>query len=1493
MGGQNIKLIPKTEIFAHVVPIQSGEDDLSDFDPGVDASGQGTAPTKPTIVVQSALDAVLAMDPDALSDLAPPKNPEEKDFLINTGFEQSKPLIILSTEFLPLFGSIETSTRDYALNVKEKSEILTALNAFNVLSQNEQTPKILSDNKDALIKFSKDQSLRIKSLIQTINASISALNVKYFSHMSKPVLINKTNKEIQQNNEKTHAVGAVNDFSIASKFKNKPQFTRMTMADYLRDAGWGEEAKKLSPTALYQQFILELKRSLLTHSPYLLTDPPTLGSAPVISDFRSAYELRGLFNIAYNSKTHYVNIEPIDEKSLLTDALKLYYRAHFATVPANNQPSIIDLTEAKAASDEFFATIDAEQLLGLFGLPSDPSTTFVNYDLNGSQVIIKRILGAQAKPPPSMFMTFLQKETSIRISNLQINSPHSSDHRVKDPVVISTLLSREISYSTTLSNPDFITNLSDRGFTVSKGLVTVLNVPNNIKVWDFIIGSNFVKDTLDMSSITKSREAGSPNLDPTLLGLSKTKYQLGGDNKNKYGVLTFETNDMPLVNESLHNLTHGAYFYIDSSLNTTNFENFDTTRLDSLILDLEKANESNHLIKKLYTGLPKSDDSPTHELLFNKRIADPDPIDKLVSLTSSIFDIYKKFLNINSAGKLSIDAAKRQESFYIKDSGLLPDAAAIVTASIFKLAARSTNSPGGTEQYKLRRKLNLCLFHILMREARKLLEVNYSVDYNTVFEKVGRFTAATSKEYGVELSSEINNDLEPDVNILVWSEAKYDGKEIGDDLREFAKDQLLGNPSSPEQAVDFLLMTLIGHNGSLTSINATNLGQACVPLIEAANVGFGAITVVEGSEDPELAAAVAAQGFIKGQQEVTHGDSSTTLSTRIEAGGMAALGGDVEKEYSLYYNASEDKVKSGDDPTVLAVLGSPESYFGKLGTGISSDAQGLFQAIRDLMVELLTRPIFDAQIPNNLANISRTRYNQISNGEMCWFYFNLICDFFAAVVPDSFDGTFSTVSIADVRVGGYKLKLDQSELDEKFTVQGDTFISNFIDDFSKRYYSEQIRQANSIDILDKFIKNALNKLNNFRDNLSSNFGSYLSESRNVLGSDGNLNPAQRVALANMSFSREQLVLSDYILSEILDRFDTKNESESKLRTLPEFKNYPSPFIDYAPFTDLDLTSYTTLSPFFKTFEGFAKEKSNNARILSIGMPPRMLRNLIGEPSAYELESADRARSNVVRLKIYKNDILNSGIVFQPLEYLFEVNRFPTKIVSNWDSLLNFNGLNFKSIPTKYWDGSKIVLHKNFDQAFSSYGNFLTDFERQVIYLNHVYSQLIEEYINWFSGNRVDESRYTHYTGMSDYLNNQVMQFQNYLKTTGNKFDLQNLYKQPANVNTQGQDVEKIVKNLENTVKRYLNNETLLMDLNDYKRKILYPKKFDRVFNVIFDPDFFRIVTFADEVTKNKYVNAGLVSPTDQSLWIRNTQQSDIYLEEYWATIEPYDITNEI
>ena len=1443
MGGKSIKGVGQfNQTNIHVVPKQT--DTGLTFE-ALNTSSQGSV-SEPDPGMELGALPIASANVDF-----PSKNPEEKDFLINTGIDQNNLTVILSAEFLPIAGSAESDARAYALNVKEKSEVLTVLNAFSLLSKNEQTTKFLLDNKTALVKFSKDQSIRIKSLINTLNTSIFALNVKKFSHIPRGTFDGLIATKKQGGLAGSGLIISSDPADVKKNIQEAAAFSPpmaevlglKTMADYLFDAGWGEESKKLSSTTLYQQFILELKRSLLTHSPALL--PETLGQVEASSsDYDAAYQLKGLFTIdtkLTEEASNYATISRISTGYLLPvsndgNNIQFYNRAHLMLTSANDQLSIENLTAVENTLDNTYSSF---------------------------AIINENFSIGQASPSPSKYRRFFNTpgiNTSVKISN--------TNKIVDDPVVIATLLAKEVSYSVTLGNTDIIKNLAARGFIVDENVGVNVGVQKglkNLNVWDYIIGNNFTKDSLDMSSIANKqvRLLGTPSLDETLLGLSRSKYQLGNNNKNKYCVLTFETNNLPLIDESFDNLTHGAYFYIDSALNTVNFENFDTTRLDSLILDLEKANDSCLLVKQMFSGLPKAADDGIHQLLKDRKGNEDDPVEEIITIADSVFKIYKKFATVNSVGKIVIDQSLRKESLYTKDQGLPYDASALVTASIFKMAASSTGN-GDPKHLALR----LTLFHILIRELRKLLDSSYTIDYAIYTDQLTdkTFSNANSKQVGLSLDA----DGTPDINITQWTDATYQGNPIGN-LKALI-DSLFNTGgiysfTTPEQALDFLLVYLTEHNDNVESIDKSTVdGKSFIPLREAANIGKGSITST-GTGNEEIA-----QEAIKNEGV----DNIVNIGS---------------------YGAKYDYVTAGDDPTVLALLGTAKSYIGYLGTGIDAAPTGLFKTIIDTMFNIVTRQIFDDTnqiLANNPVSLAKTRYSGISNGEICWLYFNLICEFFARTIPDTFAGTFTTKIIGDIRFGGYALRLAPADLgDQFFKVNGNKFSSPYIDEFNKDYFNEQIRQANNIDVLDKFVKNALGKLKNFRDNLSSNFGAYLSETKIALNADQGLNPHQRIALANASFSREQLVLSDYILSELVDRFDAKNESESKLRTLPEFKNYPDQFIDYAPFADLDLTSCTTLSPFFKTFAGFLKTKSNNARILSIGMPPRMIRNLIGEPTGYELNAADRARNNIVRLKIYKNDILNTGIVFAPIEYLFEVNRFPTKIVSNWSTLLNFDGLDYKTVPMKYWNGTQIVLHKNFDQAFSDYGDFLSIDERQSIYVNHVYSQIIEEYVNWFTGNRIDESRYTQYAGIGgDYLNNQVKQFNNYLNVTGNKFAIQDLFK----ARIQNAETEKIIKDLENTVKRYLNNETLFMDINDYKRKILYPKKFDRVFNIIFDPDSFKIMTI-DESFRDKYINDKLVAERanleQPYIWTRDTQQSDIYLEEYWATIEPYDITNEI
>ena len=982
MGGKSIKGVGQfNQTNIHVVPKQT--DTGLTFE-ALNTSSQGSV-SEPDPGMELGALPIASANVDF-----PSKNPEEKDFLINTGIDQNNLTVILSAEFLPIAGSAESDARAYALNVKEKSEVLTVLNAFSLLSKNEQTTKFLLDNKTALVKFSKDQSIRIKSLINTLNTSIFALNVKKFSHIPRGTFDGLIATKKQGGLAGSGLIISSDPADVKKNIQEAAAFSPpmaevlglKTMADYLFDAGWGEESKKLSSTTLYQQFILELKRSLLTHSPFLLQE--SLGQVEASSsDYDAAYQLKGLFTIntklteeSSNSatitriSTGYLLPTNNDNNNLqLYLAGHLYNRAYLMLTSANDQLSIKDLTSTGDSVDNTnnsFAIINTN-----FRIAQNDFTDF-------------------SSSKYSRFFNTPGIDTSVKISNTK--------NTVDDPVVIATLLAKEVSYSMTLGNTNIVQNLSDRGFDFNFGLGTQAESIQN--VWDYILGRNFTKDSLDMSSIANNqvRLLGAPNLDETLLGLSRSKYQLGIDNKNKYCVLTFETNNLPLIDESFDNLTHGAYFYIDSALNTVNFENFDTTRLDSLILDLEKANDSCLLVKQMFSGLPKAADNGIHQLLKDRKGNEDDPVEEIVAITDNVFKIYKKFATVNEVGKIVIDQSLRKESLYIKDQGLQYDASALVTASIFKMAASSTGK-GDRKHFALR----LTLFHILMRELRKLLDSSYTIDYSVPFDASKIFSNVISTQVAVELQNG-DSSFEPDINIALWTDAKYGEKPIGN-LKAFIVSLFntggIDSFTTPEQALDFLLVYLTEHNDNVESIDKSTVdGKSFIPLREAANIGKGSITS-SGTGVEELAQeAIKNGGFGQGTGTVAAPHSQN-------AGGpeYATIGA---------YSVGNDQVTAGDDPTILSLLGTAKSYIGNLGTGIDAAPAGLFKSIIDSMFNIVTRQIFDNTdqiLQNDPVILAQTRYSGISNGEICWLYFNLICEFFARTIPDTFAGTFTTKMI--------------------------------------------------------------------------------------------------------------------------------------------------------------------------------------------------------------------------------------------------------------------------------------------------------------------------------------------------------------------------------------------------------------------------------------------------------------------------------------------------
>lgn len=466
-----------------------------------------------------------------------------------------------------------------------------------------------------------------------------------------------------------------------------------------------------------------------------------------------------------------------------------------------------------------------------------------------------------------------------------------------------------------------------------------------------------------------------------------------------------------------------------------------------------------------------------------------------------------------------------------------------------------------------------------------------------------------------------------------------------------------------------------------------------------------------------------------------------------------------------------------------------------------------------------------------------------------------------------------------------------------------------------------------------FINNIKTSVDNLVDILEKNFTGYLQRILPIYASNTELTQKQKDALFNMSLSEEQLKMTKYILSEIDDRI-AENDSESKLATFPAFFDFPKKFGKFIPLNDSELLSFTTLSTYFKSKE-FEKLAGGNKRIITVGIPPGMINNFeLNVPRT----AVDRILQNIVQVRIWKVDLLNPLLFFTPQSFLFEMNRFPTRCAANWDYSAFAEEANLLQIPTKYFINSQIEVHRNYNEAFRAHET-LDEQRKTQIYTNHVKSYLIEEYIRWFTDVHVDETRYYNYDPMQQSIKliedgyNKFVEILSFSKgiatddaaSTSSKSNVKAIFKSlsgaaykvildASNQDKLSNSVNKAKKQSESTkpfdlemsetMKSFLSHETLMMPYAQLANRVAYPKKFDRTFSILFDPDDFVVDVTTIRNGNDQQMKDAIEKMIAEGLLISNTNttsgqkpsnqykmkqmtQNDVYMNEYFVTIEPY------
>ena len=434
---------------------------------------------------------------------------------------------------------------------------------------------------------------------------------------------------------------------------------------------------------------------------------------------------------------------------------------------------------------------------------------------------------------------------------------------------------------------------------------------------------------------------------------------------------------------------------------------------------------------------------------------------------------------------------------------------------------------------------------------------------------------------------------------------------------------------------------------------------------------------------------------------------------------------------------------------------------------------------------------------------------------------------------------------------------------------------------------------------DQTILNAENKLSNYANlyikyinrfrmyllGLKKNldvFNQYLSDSNNVFFRLAKLFSNNTSSYNRLFFSKEQLRLSQSKLLDLQERAKSIEDSnagnwKSPLTDTFYFASLDNPVAvnSYLPIEDISLISWRYLvRGWLQNLNDYAENESFNKKVISVGIPPNFLRNLVSNVTN---QNSNFSSNSIIRINLFRIDNLFSNLIHRPISFLFDMERFPTKVLKNYYGKnyiassqiteIVSNTLSprlfYKQVPFYQIDpynpknGLKLfengTTNPQYTQGLNQKYSMLTEEEKDQITYNHYSSFIAEEYLKFMSDTDFSENVYS-----------------NFYMTSG------------AGTNTFSNK------------KSIINSTFLNTDANKILESCLKIRKFDRVFHILFDQDDFYVdLVNTPASTIQAALQAGRIDPVvdnnGNTIYKRRKLQSqgNISYDQYFVTVESY------
>jgi len=431
-------------------------------------------------------------------------------------------------------------------------------------------------------------------------------------------------------------------------------------------------------------------------------------------------------------------------------------------------------------------------------------------------------------------------------------------------------------------------------------------------------------------------------------------------------------------------------------------------------------------------------------------------------------------------------------------------------------------------------------------------------------------------------------------------------------------------------------------------------------------------------------------------------------------------------------------------------------------------------------------------------------------------------------------------------------------------------------DAENQLYSISKAMVSKINKVRSFVSTLKISLENFKALLqNSDYGSFIRTTNELL---------QDPAITNLLMSQEQMALVSSKLFDVAVRSSSNYETPIK-KIVPYFSNQSNNnnVEKLIPIEDVGLVSWDLFLKQHLKDPQFRKSIGFNKKIISVGIPQKLYRSLLMDGSS--LGSSSK-KNGIIKIKIFRIDSLRPDLIHQPFSYLFDIRRFATRTLGNYPDAENIlNGskqFDFFKVPSLVASTSfnDFKISQGFSDAFDESYDFLSQQERLQIYSNHTNSFLMEQYFSFLSDTKIDENRYTNFSLLKRSID---VQFQNFVSK---------ISAQAGKTPPPAQAFNPSASNF------YLRDTYLLPNINSFFKELISPRKFDRVFHIVVDPDDFIIDTnseddyFATSPTAiNRYKNKITLvdnSKPNSGYKRSGTSQFEITFDNYFAAVESYE-----